>query len=406
MSTFRRHTPIEKLESVPVKLYRKAITTAVATLAVAFFATTATAADDIVTTAVKNGNFKTLAAAVKAAGLVEALQGEGPFTVFAPTDAAFAKLPKGTVETLLKPENKGKLAGILTFHVVPGKVMAADAAKVTGAVTLNGQRVDIDASNGVTVDGAQVVTADIACSNGVIHVIDSVMLPADKNLVETADAAGTFKTLLTAAKAAGLADALTGDGPLTVFAPNDAAFAKLPEGTVANLLKPENKSQLVAILKYHVVSGRVYSDAAVAAGKAATLQGQPVEITVSGGAAMVNSAKLLATDLDASNGVIHVVDSVLMPPADKTGAVEKKMQKIEHAVATGSKLFNNGHHAECAKVYTSTMHELLQSDMPASIAAPLKRSLESASHISCPTSRSWAMRHALTHAYTQMQPLK
>ena len=133
---------------------------------------------DIVDTAVKAGSFNTLVAAVKAAGLVETLKGEGPFTVFAPTDAAFKKLPKGTVEDLLKPENKAKLAAILTYHVVPGKVMSKDiAGKKLEAKTVQGQKVAVDATSGVEIDNAKVIQADIATSNGVIHVIDTVILP-------------------------------------------------------------------------------------------------------------------------------------------------------------------------------------------------------------------------------------
>ena len=132
---------------------------------------------DIVAVASGAGSFNTLVAAVKAAGLVETLQGSGPFTVFAPTDEAFAKLPKGTVEDLLKPENKAKLVAILTYHVVPGKVMAADV-KTMKAKTVNGQSIDIKVADGaVTVDKAKVVKTDVAASNGVIHVIDTVMLP-------------------------------------------------------------------------------------------------------------------------------------------------------------------------------------------------------------------------------------
>jgi len=132
---------------------------------------------DIVDTAVAAGSFNTLVAAVKAAGLVDTLKGAGPFTVFAPTDEAFARLPKGTLEELLKPENKAKLAGILTYHVVAGKVMAADV-KTSMAKTVNGKELNIKAgADGVMVDGARVVKTDIATSNGVIHVIDTVVLP-------------------------------------------------------------------------------------------------------------------------------------------------------------------------------------------------------------------------------------
>ena len=134
---------------------------------------------DIVDTAVKAGSFKTLAAALKAAGLVETLKGKGPFTVFAPTDEAFAKLPAGTVETLLKPENKDKLVAILTYHVVAGNVKAADVVKLKSAETVLGQTVAIDAKDGVKINNAKVVKADIDCGNGVIHVIDTVLLPRE-----------------------------------------------------------------------------------------------------------------------------------------------------------------------------------------------------------------------------------
>ncbi len=132
---------------------------------------------DIVAVASGAGSFNTLVAAVKAAGLVETLQGKGPFTVFAPTDEAFAKLPAGTVENLLKPENKAKLVAILTYHVVPGKVMAADV-KTMKAKTVNGQELSIKVAGGkVTVDNANVIKTDVPASNGVIHVIDTVVLP-------------------------------------------------------------------------------------------------------------------------------------------------------------------------------------------------------------------------------------
>jgi uncharacterized surface protein with fasciclin (FAS1) repeats len=135
-------------------------------------------AQDIVDTAVAAGQFDTLVAAVKAAGLVETLKGDGPFTVFAPTDEAFGKLPEGTVEDLLKPESKSKLQDILTYHVVSGSVMAADVVELDSADTVQGGSLSIEVSDGtVMVDGARVVQTDIECSNGVIHVIDSVMMP-------------------------------------------------------------------------------------------------------------------------------------------------------------------------------------------------------------------------------------
>lgn len=149
-----------------------------ATAAALALAATASRAADIVETAVSAGQFKTLAAALGAAGLVDTLKGPGPFTVFAPTDAAFAKLPAGTVETLLKPENKAQLTAILTYHVVPGRTMSsALAGKTLEVATVNGAKLRIDGTNGVRVNDATVTAADIGASNGVIHVVDTVILP-------------------------------------------------------------------------------------------------------------------------------------------------------------------------------------------------------------------------------------
>jgi uncharacterized surface protein with fasciclin (FAS1) repeats len=158
----------------------KLATLAVAAAAVAGIAGTSARATetDIVETAIATGQFRTLAAALDKAGLVATLKGQGPFTVFAPTDAAFAKLPAGTVDSLLKPENKARLAAILTYHVVSGKVMAADVAQLKEAETVNGKMVNVKADGGsVMINDAKVTAADVAASNGVIHVIDTVILP-------------------------------------------------------------------------------------------------------------------------------------------------------------------------------------------------------------------------------------
>lgn len=172
-------------------------------------ATTAPVLLDIVDTAVANGSFTTLAAALQAAGLVDALKAEGPFTVFAPTDEAFAKLPAGTIEELLKPENIEQLKSILLYHVVEGKVMAADVAGITSATALSGNdlAVKVDMGN-VYINESKVVLPDVEASNGVIHVIDTVLLPpaALSDIVDTAVADGRFTTLAAALQAAGLVE--------------------------------------------------------------------------------------------------------------------------------------------------------------------------------------------------------
>ncbi len=368
-------------------------------LLLAGFLTVNASAADIVDTAVEAGSFKTLAAALTEAELIETLKGDGPFTVFAPTDDAFAKLPDGTVETLLKPENRDQLVGILTYHVVPGKVLAEQVVGLKGAKTVNGQRVDIKVDGSkVMVDGANVVKTDIVCDNGVIHVIDSVILPADKNIPETASAAGNFDTLVAAVKAGGLAEALSGEGPFTVFAPTDEAFAKLPEGTLESLLKPENKQKLADILKYHVVPGRVYSEDAVAAKVAKTLQGSPIGISVTSSGAKINESKLIATDIDATNGVIHVIDSVLLPPAKGVDA----RQTLQNAVAQGAELFNSGHHAACADLYENTLNGLMSAELSGSVKGHMTTVLTRARAQHCATDRAWTLRRGIDQMYAQL----
>lgn len=268
---------------------------------------------DIIDTAVAAGSFNTLAAALKAADLIDALKGEGPFTVFAPTDAAFAALPEGTIATLLKPENKATLQSILLYHVVSGEL---DAEHVLGSkflTSLNGQRTDIAMRAGSPrIDNAKIVSTDIHTSNGIIHVIDAVILPETKTIPQVAESAGSFGTLLAAVKAAGLAETLMGEGPFTVFAPTDEAFAALGS-TVTDLLKPENRQKLTDILTYHVVPGRVYASDVVELSKAKTVNGENVKIKVKDGAVMINKATVVQTDIEAANGVIHVINGVLLP---------------------------------------------------------------------------------------------
>lgn len=268
---------------------------------------------DIVDTAVAAGSFNTLAAALKAADLIDALKGEGPFTVFAPTDEAFAKLPAGTVETLLKPENKAQLQAILLYHVVPGKAVAKDVLGKPAWATLNGQQINI-ATKGESamVDNATIVSTDVMASNGVIHVIDTVILPETKTIPQVAEAAGSFTTLIAAVKAAGLSDTLMGKGPFTVFAPTDEAFAALGT-TVQDLLKPENIGTLKSILTYHVVPGRVFSSQAMTLSEAPTVNGKSLAIESKWGKLKVGGVEVVLGDIDASNGVIHVIDGVLIP---------------------------------------------------------------------------------------------
>ncbi len=299
------------------------------------------AATNIVATAVAAGSFKTLAAALTQAGLVETLSGPGPFTVFAPTDAAFAKIPKAQLDALVA--DKAALTKVLTYHVVAGKVPAAQVVKLKTAKTLNGANVSIAVvGGGVVLNGnVKVVTTDVNASNGVIHVIDSVLIPPGltlpapvvttgpstvapavpaaglKDIVDTAVAAGSFKTLAAALTQAGLIETLKGPGPFTVFAPTDAAFAKLPKADLDALLA--NKKALTDVLTYHVVAGRVPASQVVSLTSAKTVNGATVKISVRDGKVLLNDiVNVVTTDIAATNGIIHVIDTVLLPPAAST----------------------------------------------------------------------------------------
>ena len=207
---------------------------------------------------------------------------------------------------------------------MPGKLTAEKALDAGKASTAFGQPVAISVKDGQAfVNGAKIIKTDVAASNGVIHVIDSVILP--KDIVGVAASDDRFSTLVAAVKAAGLAETLQGDGPFTVFAPTNDAFAALPAGTVETLLKPENKAKLVDILTYHVAAGAVPSDQVVKLDAVKTLQGKPVDVKVKKWgdktAVKIGDAKVLITDIRASNGVIHVIDSVLLPP-DETAMAD------------------------------------------------------------------------------------
>jgi transforming growth factor-beta-induced protein len=283
----------------------------------------------IVDIAVEDGRFETLVAALQAAELVSTLSGEGPFTVFAPTDDAFAALPDGVVAGLL--EDIPSLTEVLTYHVVSGTVLAETVVGLTSAATLQGEEVTIKVIDpnrppltigNVMIDGATVLITDIIGSNGVIHVIDSVILPTEiaaslsspevtKTIVDIAVEDGRFETLVAALQAADLVSTLSGEGPFTVFAPTDDAFAALPEGTVDNLLA--DIPALTNVLTYHVVAGSVLAEQVAGLSSAKTLQGSDVGVSVMGGNVIIDNAMVVIADIIGSNGVIHVIDKVLLP---------------------------------------------------------------------------------------------
>jgi uncharacterized surface protein with fasciclin (FAS1) repeats len=277
-------------------------------------------------------DLSTLVSAVVAADLADTLSSPGPFTVFAPTNEAFAALPAGTLDSLMKPENKAQLADILTYHVLPAQVLAKDVKRLQAVATVEGKNVIVKKSGDVVTVGPSskdqktVTVADNLASNGVVHIIDGVMLPPSKsptvpNIVELAESVKDLSTLVSAVVAADLADTLSSPGPFTVFAPTNKAFASLPAGTLDNLMKPENKAELVDILTYHVLPVEAYADDLDLFQASTTVEGKPLHVQKWGGVVKVGPSlksedlkTVTGPDNAASNGVVHIVDGVLLPP--------------------------------------------------------------------------------------------
>ena len=328
-------------------------------------------APSIVDIAVEDGRFTTLVTALQAAGLVEALQGDGPFTVFAPTDDAFAALPEGALDDLLADTEA--LSSVLLYHVVDGAVMAADVGGLDGQEidTLSGDKVliTVDGEN-VLVNESNVIITDIEGSNGVIHVIDAVLLPPvdetgmmDKTIVDIAVEDENFSTLVATLTEAGLVEALQGDGPFTVFAPTNDAFAALPEGALDALLA--DTEALSNVLLYHVVSGAVKAADVVALDgqEVETLSGDSIIVKLDGEDVMINDAMVVITDIEASNGIIHVVDAVILPPAGE------EMEMVEDTIVDIA-LADENFSTLVTALTEAELVEALQGEGPFTVFAP------------------------------------
>jgi len=268
--------------------------------------------ETIVQTAQDAGSFNTLLTALDVADLTSALEGAGPFTVFAPTDQAFAAIDPEVLSDLLADTEL--LTAVLTYHVVPGRFTAADVAGLSSAPTLNGKDVTLSFDGTtVSVDGATVIAADVEASNGIIHVIDDVILPEPiADIVQVAQGADIFNTLLTAVEAAGLTGVLKGEGPFTVFAPTDDAFAAIDPDALNALIA--DTDALTAVLTYHVVPGAFEAADVLASSSLSTVNGAEAPISLDmDGNPRIDDAIIVSTDIGARNGIVHVIDRVIFP---------------------------------------------------------------------------------------------
>ena len=283
-------------------------------------------------------DLSTLVTALKDGKLTETLSGTGPFTVFAPTNEAFAKIPKTTLAHLLDPKNIKELQSVLEYHVISGSVYSKDLKTYQTAKTLEGDEVKIVKAGRVLVNNATVTAADNKANNGVVHIIDSVLMPPvaptpaptpakpTQNIVQLAQSVPDLSTLVSALVAGKLTTTLSQMGPFTVFAPTNEAFAKLPAATLAHLLDPVNIKELQKVLEFHVVQGAaLFSKDLKSFESVKTVEGDKLTIYKSGGQVTVSDSgatsprsgfkKVTSADNAASNGVVHIIDGVLTPPS-------------------------------------------------------------------------------------------
>lgn len=291
-------------------------------VAMAMLAGPATAHEGTVLQAIAaSRNHKTLLSALVLTGLDDALKSGDKFTIFAPTDDAFARLPEGTLDELLKPENRDQLRDILKLHVTTTRITTGSFQNDGSTVkSLAGQPLELTSKGQRSFVNGITLTGGFSARNGQVLPITNVLLPKSSaseykpgGLLATANNAGKFKTLLKAVEAAGLAEGLENDSAVTLFAPTDEAFAKIPEATLKKLLRPENKAELRSLLLNHVVKGRRTSTQLLQEGGAVPLQNSGYSIRLVDGQLRVKNARVIINDVKAGDGIIHVIDTVLMP---------------------------------------------------------------------------------------------
>jgi uncharacterized surface protein with fasciclin (FAS1) repeats len=365
---------------------------------------------DLVSVASAAG-LNTLLALVEAADL-QLPSGE-QVTIFAPTDDAFAALPKETVTALLAPEGRDQLRSILTYHVAGSAISSADLLSRSGVNTLNGQRLSVGTDGTVSVGGGNVIAVDVPFDGGIVHVIDRVLMPELKTLAELAASTSELSTLAAAFGAAGLGDAIGPDnGPFTVFAPTDSAFAQLPADALEELLQTENREMLVQILGLHVVPGRLYANELLATGRAESYFGDTLSFSVENGRLRVGESNVIASNIEASNGLVHLIDSVLLPTtpaapsADRVArsATLEAARLFDLAIERGVPLFNAGQHAACAAIYEMTIESMvaLGSDLDARMIERLERALADARRQNSWGDRAWTYREAMDEVYAHV----
>ena len=345
---------------------------------------------------------------------------KAPVTIFAPTNDAFAAIPKATLEQLLLPESRDTLRQILTHHIVPGVQTSGSVLNSRSLPALSDQSLSIDADNG-KVAGASIVAVDVPFNGGIVHVIDSVMLPESRSISEIASTEGQLSTLMKAANSANLLSRLERQsGSWTVFTPVNSAFDKLPPGTVESLLEQGNVRTLTQVLGLHVVPGRIEARDLLAKKSLTTLTGTPLAISLKSGKLTLGAnAHIIASDIQASNGIIHIIDEVLLPAtrepvasaSRRSASTQTSTDTVEEfgsiyalAVKFGTPLFNDGNPEACAAVYevaVETMIRFGKDELGNDVIERLMRTRQEGEDSNA-RSRAWSLRRALDDSYNML----
>ena len=378
--------------------------------------TASTAGDDLVSVA-KSAGLTTLLELVTLAGLKLP---KTPVTIFAPNNDAFAAIPKATLKQLLLPESRDTLRQILTHHIVPGVQTSGSVLNSRSLPALSDQSLSIDADNG-KIAGASIVAVDVPFNGGIVHVIDAVMLPESRSISEIASTEGQLSTLMKAANSANLLSRLERQsGSWTVFTPVNSAFDKLPPGTVESLLEQGNVRTLTQVLGLHVVPGRIEARDLLAKKSLTTLTGTPLAISLKSGKLTLGAnARIIASDIQASNGIIHIIDEVLLPAtrepvasnSRRSASTQTSTDTVEEfgsiyalAVKFGTPLFNDGNPEACAAVYevaVETMIRFGKDELGNDVIERLMRTRQ-AGEDSNARSRAWSLRRALDDSYNML----
>ncbi|MFT5424710.1 MAG: transforming growth factor-beta-induced protein [Phycisphaerales bacterium] len=368
-------------------------------------------ADDLASVAQRAG-LTTLLSLLEVSGL-ELPSGE-PLTVLAPTNDAFAALPKAVVARLLTPEGKSDLLTILKHHVVPSRLASAELLSRRTVSALSGQRLAVNTDTEIRIGESGVLAFDVPFQGGVVHVIDAVLLPELRSIQTLTSDTDALSTLSAAIAASGIGDQLGSEnGPWTVFAPANSAFENLPAGALETLLKSENRDELIRVLGLHLVPGRLYANELITTGKIQTYFGVPIEFSLENGRLRVGDAGLITTDIEAGNGLVHIIDSVLLPSAQPDSsvavlAIDQSAQAariLALAITRGVPLFNGGQRAGCAAVYELAVESVValgSNGLSRNLVQRLELSLAEAEAVDSPTERAWIYRKAMDEVNSRL----